>query len=135
MAYIPLGEVLLVWAVLISTISAIAYNSAPGYQCSFGQPCWPSIQEWESFNSSLSENLYDTIPYAASCYYESPFYDLSTCALIARNYTIDEASTSVPGATNALNWESCLSHTCALNAQDTIYQPELCSLVFLYWVY
>lgn len=120
MAYIPLGEVLLVWAVLISTISAIAYNSAPGYQCSFGQPCWPSIQEWESFNSSLSENLYDTIPYAASCYYESPFYDLSTCTLIARNYTIDEASTS---------------HTCALNAQDTIYQPELCSLVFLYWVY
>jgi hypothetical protein len=66
----------------------------------------------------------------------SPFYDTSICALIEPNFTIGEARTSVYGSTNALNWESCLSHTCALNPVNTSQtlseQSSLGSLSSLY---
>lgn len=66
MEHILLKEVLLVWAVLITTISAMSYNSGPRDKCGLRQSCWPSIQEWETFNGSLSENLYRTVPHAAT---------------------------------------------------------------------
>lgn len=129
MAYISVKKAVSAWALLITTISATSYNSNTDHECSFGQPCWPSNQQWESFNRTISGHLYRTVPYAASCYYQSPYYDPSTCTLIAANYTTGEARTSVYGATNALNWESCLSHTCALNAANTSQTlSEKCSL-------
>ncbi|KAJ6043393.1 CAZyme family AA7 [Penicillium canescens] len=114
-------------ASMVNAASALAFlalffpaSATPsGYNCNPGQHCWPSNKEWEIFNSSLSGNLYRTIPYAASCYYSSPYYDRSTCDVIEGNYTTNQARTDVYGATTGLNWESCLSQTCALN----IYAP------------
>ncbi|KAJ5604817.1 CAZyme family AA7 [Penicillium lagena] len=97
---------------LVSTISA----TSPGYNCKAGQSCWPSNKEWESFNSSLSGNLYRTIPFAASCYYSSQYYDPSACAVAEANYTTNQARTDVYGAATGLGWEACRSQTCALNA-------------------
>jgi hypothetical protein len=101
---------------LVATTSA---TSSPGYNCSPGQLCWPSNKEWESLNSSLSGNLYRTVPFAASCYYSSPHYDPSACAVVAENYTANQPRTTVYGAASGLNWESCLSNTCALNYSNT----------------
>ncbi|KAJ5832384.1 CAZyme family AA7 [Penicillium riverlandense] len=100
---------------LISTTSA----TSRGYNCKAGQSCWPSNKEWESFNSSLSGNLYRTIPYAASCYYSSQYYDPSACAVARANYTTNQARTDVYGAATGLNWEVCRSQTCALNAEHS----------------
>ncbi|KAH8695640.1 isoamyl alcohol oxidase [Talaromyces proteolyticus] len=102
---------------LLTSTSATPYPKPnnPGYNCTPGQSCWPSNDEWESFNSSLSGNLYRTVPLAASCYYNSPHYDLSSCEVVAENYTINQERTTVYGASSILNWESCLSQTCALD--------------------
>lgn len=101
---------------LVATASA---TSSPGYNCRPGQACWPSNKEWEKLNSTLSGNLHRTIPYAASCYYSDPNYDPSACAVVAANYTENQPRTDVYGAASGLNWESCLSNTCALNPSNT----------------
>jgi FAD binding domain/Berberine and berberine like len=75
-----------------------------------------STEQWEAFNSTISGNLHQTIPYAASCYANSPYYDPSTCDVIEANYTIGQDRSQVYGNTIALNWETCQSQTCALNA-------------------
>lgn len=94
----------------------------PAYNCTSQKSCWPSDEEWQSFNSSLSGNLYRTIPFAASCYHDSPYHDYSVCAGAEKNYTDNQARTDVYGAATGLNWESCLSQTCALNAYN-LSQP------------
>ncbi|CAI7612151.1 unnamed protein product [Penicillium glandicola] len=116
---------------LISTTSA----TSSGYNCKAGQSCWPSNKEWESFNSSLSGNLHRTIPFAASCYYSSQYYDPSACDIVKSNYSTNQARTDVYGAATGLNWEACRSQTCALNAlnpaeniSDNCYLGRLSSL-------
>ncbi|CRG82838.1 hypothetical protein PISL3812_00184 [Talaromyces islandicus] len=101
---------------LMATTSA---TSSLGYNCSPGQACWPSNKEWERLNDTLSGNLYRTVPYAATCYYSSPHYDPEPCAVVAEDYKENQPRTEVYGAASGLNWESCLSNTCALNPSNT----------------
>ncbi|GFG18551.1 6-hydroxy-D-nicotine oxidase [Aspergillus udagawae] len=56
------------------------------------------------------------MPYAATCYYSSPYYDPSACVVAADNYTTNQVRTDVYGAATSLNWEVCHTETCALNA-------------------
>ncbi|KAL2831171.1 hypothetical protein BDW59DRAFT_169879 [Aspergillus cavernicola] len=72
-----------------------------------------------SANHRRQPYLHRTIPYAASCYYSSPYYDPSACATTKPNYYTNQPRTDVYGAATGLNWESCLSQTCALNARNT----------------
>lgn len=105
---------------LISATSATSSLNPvqPGYNCTSRQSCWPSDEEWSSFNSSLSGNLHRTVPFAASCYYDSPYYNSSACAVAEKNYLGNQARTDIYGAATGLNWESCLSETCALDASN-----------------
>ena len=123
-SYAFLVNAILSWGALGLFPSASATSS--GYNCRPGQDCWPSDEEWESFNSSLSGSLHRTIPYAASCYYSSPYYDLQTCGIVKENYTVNQARTDVYGAVTGLNWESCLSQTCALDI-EAISSPAVLS--------
>ncbi|GAM34224.1 hypothetical protein TCE0_015f01664 [Talaromyces pinophilus] len=115
---------------LITTTSATYLNSSnPGYNCHAGHSCWPTIKEWESFNSSLDGNLHRTISYAASCYYDSPYYDPSACVIAAENYSVNQARTEVYGAATGLNWEVCQTQTCTLDPYDpTVVYSDQCSL-------
>ncbi|KAF5855891.1 hypothetical protein ETB97_008270 [Aspergillus alliaceus] len=103
---------------LVALLSLFFTTSASPseYNCHTGQSCWPSTKEWESFNSSLSGRLHRTVPYSATCYYSSPYYDPSACFVAAENYTTNQVRTDVYGAATSLNWEVCHAETCALNA-------------------
>ncbi|KAJ9646746.1 hypothetical protein H2204_000438 [Knufia peltigerae] len=117
----PLAKVAFVLALLISVTSATSSlnTTQTGYNCTSQQSCWPSDEGWSKFNNSLSGNLHITIPLAASCYYDSPYHNSSACAVAEENYIGNQARTEVYGAATGLNWESCLSETCALNI-DTL---------------
>ncbi|OJJ01862.1 hypothetical protein ASPVEDRAFT_887269 [Aspergillus versicolor CBS 583.65] len=104
---------------LLIGLGLITTSAASGYNCKPGQPCWPSNEQWESFNQSLAGNLHRTVPYAASCYYDSPYYDPSACDAAKAGYYLNQPRTDVYGAATGLNWESCHSQTCALNAANT----------------
>src|ERR1700753_2684602 len=47
--------------------SAVWPMSAHHQRCKAGDPCWPSVSEWEAFNSSINGKLIQTYPSAASC--------------------------------------------------------------------
>ncbi|KAJ5587484.1 CAZyme family AA7 [Penicillium hispanicum] len=104
---------------VVSAVSATSSTTSPKYNCNPSDSCWPSNAEWETFNSSLSGNLHRTIPFAASCYYDSTFYDPAACKVVEKNYITNQARTDIFGAATGLNWESCHAQTCALNAEDS----------------
>jgi FAD/FMN-containing dehydrogenase len=110
-------------------VSRILAGTDPGYDCHPGQPCWPSIQEWQQFNATVNGHLYETIPIAASCYRSSQFFDESACKTVANYYGDSVSRGDHFGQTYWLNWETCLNSGCALlesSPEETLYAN--CSL-------
>jgi FAD/FMN-containing dehydrogenase len=110
-------------------VSRIFAGTDPGYDCHPGQPCWPSIQEWQQFNATVNGHLYETIPIAASCYRSSQFFDESACKTVANYYGDSVSRGDHFGQTYWLNWETCLNSGCALlesSPEETLYAN--CSL-------
>jgi FAD/FMN-containing dehydrogenase len=110
-------------------VSRISAGADPGYDCHPGQPCWPSIQEWQQFNATVDGHLYETIPIAASCYRSSQFFDESACKTVANYYGDSVSRGDHFGQTYWLNWETCLNSGCALlesSPEETLYAN--CSL-------
>jgi FAD/FMN-containing dehydrogenase len=110
-------------------VSRISAGTDPGYDCHPGQPCWPSIEEWQQFNATVNGHLYETIPIAASCYRSSQFFDKSACKAVANYYGDSVSRGDHFGQTYWLNWETCLNSGCALlefSPEETLYAN--CSL-------
>ncbi|KAG6811013.1 hypothetical protein H0H92_009354 [Tricholoma furcatifolium] len=104
-------------------------TSDPGYNCRPGQPCWPSVQEWQQFNTSIDGHLYQTIPLGAPCYQNSSYYDVATCDVVESVYNNSIPRGSYYGETYWLNWEACGLSGCSLlgsNPEETLYNN--CSL-------
>jgi hypothetical protein len=83
---------------ICSTITASSLH-----RCKSGEPCWPSIQEWNTFNSSISGHLLATYPSASPCH--SKHYDAALCKTVQQNWTNSFWRTSQPGAYSAVLWE------------------------------
>jgi hypothetical protein len=113
MYFLQLGAISVLLRLSLATSVAADFED-PGYNCTRGRPCWPSASEWRDFNSSIAGNLHVTVPWAASCYRNSPYHDEATCDIIQGNYTDGMARSSIHGATEVLNWEVCRSQSCAL---------------------
>ncbi|PYH42493.1 FAD binding domain-containing protein [Aspergillus saccharolyticus JOP 1030-1] len=104
-------------------------SSSVEYNCHAGQSCWPFNDEWAQFNRSLSGNLHRTVPFAASCFYDSLSYDPASCTLAEKTYLLNQPRTEVYGATTGLNWETCGIESCALNPLDAYtVQSDQCRL-------
>ncbi|KAI1293920.1 FAD binding domain-containing protein [Xylaria venustula] len=58
----------------------------PGYDCRPGQHCWPSSKEWNQFKVSIDGRLHQTVPIAAPCYADSPYYDEAACKVVQDYY-------------------------------------------------
>ncbi|PSN66027.1 FAD-binding domain-containing protein [Corynespora cassiicola Philippines] len=82
------------------------------YTCIPGQPCWPSSNEWSSFNQSINGHLKITIPWAAPCYSGNS----AECTSVAHNYTNGVARTAQYGNMEFLDWETCGDSNCILNS-------------------
>ncbi|KAJ5121848.1 FAD linked oxidase N-terminal [Penicillium atrosanguineum] len=98
--------------------------SDPGYDCRPGQKCWPSIREWQQFNASINGHLYETVPIAAPCYKNSPYYDEAACKVVEDYYGDSVARGEHFGQTYWLNWETCRNSGCTLletNPEETIF--------------
>ncbi|KAK5994626.1 FAD-linked oxidoreductase ZEB1-like protein [Cladobotryum mycophilum] len=109
-----------------SSLLALVASAAtdPGYNCRPGQKCWPSLREWQQFNASISGHLYETIPIAAPCYKNSPYYDEAACKVVEDYYGDSVARGEHFGQTYWLNWETCRNTGCALlesNPEETTY--------------
>lgn len=103
--------------------------SDPGYDCRPGQQCWPSVREWQQLNKTLDGHLYQTIPYGAPCYTNSPDYNPTTCKAVENNYTDGTLRVGSYGQTYWANWEACDNAACSLLSSDpeqTLYPT--CSL-------
>lgn len=115
----------------VSTASATSKNTTTNnttYNCHAGQSCWPSVKEWEILNSTLSGALQRTIPYAAACYVDSPYFDSSVCLDVWKNYTLNQPRTEVYGSASGLNWEGCKSKSCGINALNGGVLSNTCDL-------
>ncbi|KAI0967318.1 FAD binding domain-containing protein [Xylaria arbuscula] len=114
----------------ITTVSSIFTD--PGYDCRPGQHCWPSLKEWNQFNASIDGRLYQTIPIAAPCYADSPYYDGAACKVVQDYYGDSVLRGEHFGQTYWLNWETTRNSGCALLETDpteTLYGN--CSLARL----
>jgi FAD/FMN-containing dehydrogenase len=98
--------------------------SDPGYDCRPGQKCWPSVREWQQFNASIDGHLYETVPIAAPCYKNSPYYDEAACKVVEEYYGDSVSRGEHFGQTYWLNWETCRNSGCTLlepNPEETMY--------------
>lgn len=75
-----------------------------------GSPDWPSPDEWQKFNKSLSYQLLQPLPPAAPCHANEPNYNPSTCAYIESQWGIGQFHTDDPISTDSNNFnnDSCL---------------------------
>ncbi|RDW71848.1 berberine protein [Coleophoma crateriformis] len=122
--------VLAIWLLFRSARSQSTGATDPGYNCTSTQSCWPTTSEWQALNTSVDGNLFATVPWAAPCYFSSGHYDSSQCSVIADNYANTTARSSVYGACETLNWETCSGTGCALESLDPSLPPlfQTCSL-------
>ncbi|KAF7192638.1 FAD-linked oxidoreductase patO [Pseudocercospora fuligena] len=68
--------------------------SVPGSEtcrCFPGDTCWPTSQEWASFNQSVKDNLVATVPLGAPCH-DSSFgpYNATECSRLREQWTFPE---------------------------------------------
>lgn len=101
---------------LLSCLAVAA--SASNFDCIPGEPCWPSLSQWASFNSTLDGQLRITEPWASPCYDDSGNYDASLCAMATTNFQDDVARAAVYGSTQNLQWQECGPQKCVLKAAD-----------------
>ncbi|KAF2964044.1 hypothetical protein GQX73_g9539 [Xylaria multiplex] len=98
----------LVLPVLIASFLSSAV-SAEICKCVPSDPCWPSSAVWNSFNTTISGRLIQSVPPAAVCYPSRPEYDQKSCGDILEKWTVDGFYSSDPITINGQQWagDSC----------------------------
>ncbi|PYI10717.1 FAD-binding domain-containing protein [Aspergillus sclerotiicarbonarius CBS 121057] len=83
----------LLWTSLLA-LSALGNAVVPIYttsttcRCFPGEPCWPSLADWASFNESLDGRLIPTVPLGKPCH--APFYRAGVCDYLREQWTEPE---------------------------------------------
>ncbi|KAH8159197.1 hypothetical protein CIB48_g9046 [Xylaria polymorpha] len=72
-------------------------------------PCWPSTAVWDSFNTTISGRLIQSVPPAAVCYPSRQEYDQKVCQDILEKWTEEGFYSSDPITINSQKWagDSC----------------------------
>ncbi|KAK5089704.1 hypothetical protein LTR70_007560 [Exophiala xenobiotica] len=82
-------------------------------RCTAVDTCWPSIDIWNEFNSSIAGRLIATRPSAAVCHAED--YDEVACSTAKQNWTVSDWRTEQPGAYTGMLWEYGPVAQCFIN--------------------
>ncbi|TFB06091.1 putative FAD-linked oxidoreductase [Trichoderma ghanense] len=85
---------------------------ASSFICQPGQACWPSLQEWNAFNKTISGRLKVPVMLASPCFASSPNFDANVCANVLDNYSNGTFRESTSGAQQITQWEACGSANC-----------------------
>ncbi|KAI9840689.1 MAG: hypothetical protein M1837_001365 [Sclerophora amabilis] len=72
-------------------------------RCAFGDECWPDDSTWQSFNTSISGRLVQSVPSAAACHKER--YDTEVCDVAKKSWKTSFWRTNQTGAYSAILWE------------------------------
>lgn len=91
--------------------------------CQPNSPCWPSLDEWNRFNQTVSGRLRVTQMLASSCFPSSPNFDAKTCSDINQNYHNGTFRQETYGALEITQWEACGAANCYPDSQG-----QSCSL-------
>ncbi|KAF2092417.1 FAD-binding domain-containing protein [Rhizodiscina lignyota] len=91
--------------ILAACSQAVAAHGPLPYRprCAFGDPCWPSLKEWQSFNESISGRLIVSHPSAVICH--QPLYNPILCKKATEEWTNSFWRTDQVGAYSAILWE------------------------------
>lgn len=126
------GSVFLLSTLVISAAasSLSRRQTAATYDCTPGQSCWPTSEEWSSFNDTVDGALFKTVPFAAPCYLSNAAYNYDQCQDIITNYTSSQARADVYGSTQEIQYETCGDSQCLLESLAPALLPltETCSL-------
>lgn len=72
-------------------------------RCAFGDRCWPEVDEWKAFNTSVNGNLIQSVPSAAVCHQDH--YNSGLCDVAKSEWTNSFWRTNQTGAYSAILWE------------------------------
>ncbi|CAJ2513859.1 Uu.00g019780.m01.CDS01 [Anthostomella pinea] len=95
--------------------SAAVVSASSNYTCLPGDSCWPTLEQWTTFNESVAGALKVTHPMEEPCYADS---SSEACQAVAAAYTnlTGAYRTSFYGETVNLNWEYCGNDQCLLES-------------------
>ncbi|KAE8379903.1 hypothetical protein BDV26DRAFT_279974 [Aspergillus bertholletiae] len=105
----------MIWALPFIPL-AYAHSNTTSCRCQPHQSCWPSEQEWNSFNSSINGNLVAVRPVAAVCHEGD--WNSSACKEVTASWTNSTWRATQPGAVQWENWEAWPEHnqTCYIES-------------------
>ncbi|KAL7913105.1 hypothetical protein GGI35DRAFT_442025 [Trichoderma velutinum] len=99
-------------AQLLSPVIGAQNAVTTSFTCQPGQPCWPTIAQWQAFNQTIAGRLKITTMLASPCFPSSPNFSNTECAVILQNYTSAHFRGTVYGAMDLTQWEACASANC-----------------------
>ncbi|KAN0073991.1 hypothetical protein V8E54_007928 [Elaphomyces granulatus] len=93
-------------AFIFKFVLAVTADSAPRCRCTPDQSCWPSDEQWQALNNSVSGRLTSVQPVAWVCH--DPTFNNATCQNLTAINTNSLWRREQPGAVQMINWESWL---------------------------
>lgn len=109
---------LLSWLLVIS-VAAGVHSAGSHCRCLPSDECWPSVETWKQFNSSINGHLVNPLPPASPCH--DPNFDAVKCKAAHANWGVSYWRISQPGALVQTTWEVLANETwgCQLNATSS----------------
>ncbi|PGH16503.1 hypothetical protein AJ80_05188 [Polytolypa hystricis UAMH7299] len=102
------------WLNLLALTTAVLAQddaSIQSFDCRPSQSCWPTIEQWQVFNKTVSGRLHATIPLGSPCFPGSANYNAEACANVKENYFSGSFRQQTYGSMENVQWEACgLSH-------------------------
>ncbi|KAL7946383.1 hypothetical protein V8C42DRAFT_357254, partial [Trichoderma barbatum] len=99
-------------AQLLGSVAGAPDAATASFRCQPGQPCWPTIDQWQAFNQTIAGRLKVTTMLASPCFSSSPNFNDTECAVVLQNYAAGLFRGSVFGAMDLTQWEACGSVNC-----------------------
>ncbi|KIK22580.1 hypothetical protein PISMIDRAFT_499320 [Pisolithus microcarpus 441] len=95
-----------IFVVLVLVVGSLAGTSPNNTRClcTYGEPCWPTADQFAELESQVSQPLIYPVPTASACY---PVNDPSgNCTEVVQDWTNGNWRSSMPGSMEAPNFET-----------------------------
>ncbi|KAI5993065.1 hypothetical protein F5J12DRAFT_907354 [Pisolithus orientalis] len=107
-------DVFIALSLLVVGSFARTSSNNTGCLCTFGQPCWPTEDQFAELESQVSQPLIYPVPSASPCY---PATDPSgNCTQVAQEWVDGSWRSSMPGSMEAPNFESFIFRNGTISA-------------------